>query len=528
MKGLANNAEHPVTALEQAAKRFGDSQALSFPLSDERLTFTIWHDRSQALAKGLLGLGLRPGDHIALLAENRIEWPVVQMAVAAMGGVLVPLNSHYRRDDLAFALTHADVRAVIASRSFRTNPYLQTLRELGTAIPDLQHIITLDAGDGDEPLLSDLIDSGRKATAAPEPQAPETVGALLFTSGTTGFPKATALRHSGMMANAAGSAARLNVRPGERWTSIIPLFHCAGCIMNLLGCLQAGAAYVGVPAFDPEHMFQVIEMERCSLLSGVPTSYLAMLDHPARRTHDLTSLRTGTCGGADCDPVILRRCAQEFPIPGLCQVYGQTEVSTLATCPAPDDANRFDTAGPPLPGARVRITDTRDGRPVTVGAIGQIEVSGTMTMIGYYRDEEASEQTLSSEGWLATGDLGFMTGDGNLVISGGRLRDMIIRGGENIYPAEIEALLQTHPNIQSVAVFAIEDDYYGEAVAAAVRLADTVTGMDLIDYCKHRIAHFKVPTRFYSINEFPMTSSGKIRKTELRDMARTGVLEVLA
>ena len=403
MTGLKTIAEHPFIALKDTSERSGDSDALSFPFANERMSFANWLARSRELAKGLLDLGLRPGDHIALLAENRIEWPVVQIAVAAMGGVLVPLNTHYRRDDLAFALEHADVRAVIASRSFRSNPYLETLLELSTALAALEHVIALDTDDRAELVLPDLLENGRSSHTELPPHDPYSIGALLFTSGTTGFPKATALHHAGMMANAFHTAERLDVRCQDRWTSIIPLFHCAGCIMNILGCLQSGACYVGVPAFDPEQMFRVIETERCTLLSGVPTSYLAMLDHPARGDYDLASLRAGTCGGADCNPDILRRCAQDFPMPGLCQVYGQTEVSTLATCPTHEDENRFDTAGPPLPGSEIRITDTGDGHTLPAGTIGQIEVRGTMIMIGYYKDDEATTQILSPEAWLATG-----------------------------------------------------------------------------------------------------------------------------
>ncbi len=520
-------ADHPATALKEAAARFGDREALAFPHSGGRMTFAEWLETATALAHGLTKLGLRAGDHVALLAENRLEWPVVQMAAALMGAVFVPLNTHYRQDDLAFALDHSDAGAVITSGAFRSNAYLETLRRIRKGLPRLEHVIALEDGGGDEIAYGDLLPRPNGTKFEFAPAEADSVGALLFTSGTTGFPKATMLRHDGMMADAAGSAGRLAVAPGDRWTSIIPLFHCAGCIMNMLGCLQSAACYVGLPAFDARDMFELIETEQCTLLSGVPTSFLAMLDHSERNQFDLTSLRAGTCGGADCDPEILHRCAEQFPIPGLCQVYGQTETSTLAACPAHDDPKRLETAGQPLPGCEIRITDTSDGTVLPACTVGQIEVRGIMTMSGYYNDEDATAETLGGDGWLKTGDLGSLTACGRLAVSGGRLRDMIIRGGENIYPAEIENLLQTHPSVRNVAVFAVPDTYYGEAVAAAILPAAKVSARALADYCKDRIARFKVPTSFFTVDRFPMTPSGKIKKVELRAMADDDRLELL-
>jgi fatty-acyl-CoA synthase len=324
-----------------------------------------------------------------------------------------------------------------------------------------------------------------------------------------------------MMMDAEGTADRLGLAKGDRWTSIVPLFHCAGCIMNILGCLQMGAAYVSVPSFDPETMFGTIESERCTFLTGVPTSYLAMLDHPARANYDLTSLKAGTCGGADCNPAILRRCAEEFPMPGLVQVYGQTEGATLFACPEAADPLRFETAGMALPGYELRICDPADG------GIGEIQARGPMVMQGYYKNSEATAETLLPDGWLRTGDLGYLRADGRLVIAGGRLRDMIIRGGENIYPAEIENTLQLHEAVAASAVFGLPDDYYGEIVAAAVRLSVDATATDLRAFCESRIAKFKAPQRFYQVENFPLTPSGKIRKVELRQLAIDGKLDAL-
>ncbi len=512
-------------ALAWMAKRGSEAIALRFPESSQTLTFSDWHAYSLRLAGGLMSLGLRPGDHLALLAENRVEWPVVQGAAALMGAVLVPLNTHYRRHDLKFVLEQSRARAIVLSPRFRCNEYLAHVDALRASLPSLEFVVLFDEKAPGCSSYSELLES------APPDRLPEVkpgdVASLQYTSGTTGFPKGALLTHEGMLKNAWGTASRLGLKPTDRWTSIIPLFHCAGCIMNLLGCLQTGACYVGVSHFDPELMFQIIEGERCTVLTGVPTSYLAMLEHPERGRHDLSSLRTGTCGGADTDAEILRRCAESFPIPNVVQVYGQTESSTLIACPRFDDPKRFETAGEPLEGYAVRITDVASGKVLSAGETGQIEARGAMVMRGYFDDEKATAETITEDGWLKTGDLGYLDPDGRLVIAGGRLRDLIIRGGENIYPVEIENLLRTHPCVSEVAVFGVKDRYYGEVVAAAVKLREPLEASALAEHCATAIAKFKVPAKWYSVDDFPMTSSGKVRKVALRELAEQGRLEVL-
>lgn len=512
------NFDHPWPALKYAAETWPDAEALVFPHQQAQRSFKQYRDEALQLAGGLGALGLAAGDHVALLAENRVEWPIVQMACAALGAVFVPLNTHYRRDDLAYALKQSDARALICSTSYRSNPYLENVSSLRVDLPLLRHVITLET---DYPQL--VAGAEPRQEMASEASA---VAALLYTSGTTGFPKGALLSHRAMMMVARATGNRLGLRAGDRWTSIIPLFHCAGCILNILGALQKGAAYVGVPSFDPENMFKVIESERCTFLSGVPTSYLAMLDHPARANYDLSSLRAGSCGGADCNPEILRRCAEEFPMPGLAQVYGQTEGATLFACPEANDPLRWETGGTALPGYELRIADPVTLAPLPSGEIGEIQARGPMVMEGYYKRPEDTGETIV-DGWLRTGDLGYLRDDGRLVIAGGRLRDMIIRGGENIYPAEIENLLQEHDSVAGVAVFGETDGYYGEVVVAAVKLNGTVDAAGLRQLCDGRIARFKVPVKFYRVETFPLTPSGKIRKVELRQMVMDGRLEEL-
>ena len=512
-------------ALRHQAALRPEEEALIFPLSGGRLTFAGWRAEAESLARGLLSLGLEPGDHVALLAENRLQWPVTQLALALAGMVMVPLNSHYRQDDLAFALKQSDSQALLLSRAFRSNPYLEMVESLRPGLPKLSHIVCFD-GAGGAAIGYDELLRREARDALPEVSATDTA-VLLYTSGTTGFPKGALLTHGAMLANAWGTSQRLGVTAGDRWTSIIPLFHCAGCILNILGSLQNGGAYVGVPSFDPVGLFEIIERERCTLLSGVPTSYAGMLDHPERGRFDLSSLKAGSCGGADADPEVLRRCAAEFPMPRLAQVYGQTESATLVTCPELDDEERFATAGRALPGYELRIGDPETDGSLPTGATGQILARGPMVMQGYYQRALETAETISADGWLRTGDLGYMTPEGRLVVAGGRLRDMIIRGGENIYPAEIENLLREHVAIAEIAVFAIADSYYGEVVGAAVKASGSVTAASLSSFCQGRIARFKIPSRYFTVEAFPMTASGKIRKTELRAQAAAGALTPL-
>lgn len=513
-------------ALAAMAKECGDAVALVFPESNKTLTFSQWHARALRLAGGLLSLGLRTGDHIALLAENRIEWPLVQGAAALMGAVLVPLNTHYRQADLKYVLERSRARAIVLSPRFRSNEYLTHVAALRAELPELEFVVLLDEESPGCVGFTDLLEHAPPGRLPK--MKPGDVASLQYTSGTTGFPKGALLTHEGMLKVACTAAKRIGIKSSDRWTSIIPLFHCAGCIMNLLGCLQTGACYVGVSHFDPKLMFQIIESERCTVLTGVPTSYLAMLEHPERAEYDLSSLRTGTCGGADTDDKVLRRCAESFPIPFVVQVYGQTESSTLIACPHFDDPKRFETAGLPLEGYEVRITDVSTGEVLGIGETGQIEARGAMVMQGYFEDEKATAEAISKDGWLKTGDLGYLQAGGRLVVSGGRLRDLIIRGGENIYPAEIENHLRTHPAVLEVAVFGVSDRYYGEKVAAAVKLGRPVEAADLSRHCSEAIARFKVPACWFSVEDFPMTSSGKVRKVALKEMAETGALRELS
>jgi len=506
----------------QAAAR-PETIAIAFPETGESLTYGAWWAEARRVAGGLAALGVTKGDHVALLAENRVEWPVVQAAAAICGAVLVPVNTHARGEDLAHVLRHSRARVLVLSATFRSHDYLGMVRGLRDGLPDLQHLVVFGDGATDTVAWRDLAGEAPTGPVAGR----HDIAALLYTSGTTGRPKGAMLSHDAMLFCSWQVTRRLAIGENDRWTSFIPLFHCAGCIMALLGVLQRGARYVGVSHFDPELMFRIVEAERCTVISGVPTSFLAMLEHPALERHDLTSLRTGTCGGANANADMLRACAARFPVPHLANVYGQTESATIISCPAFNDPDRFDTAGPVLDDCELRITHPSTGEPLPQGEIGQVEARGPMVMAGYHEAPEATAETLGTDGWLKTGDLGYLTPGGRLCIAGGRLRDLIIRGGENIYPAEIENCLVAHEAVSDAAVFAMPDRYYGEVPAAALVLHREVDAQELADHCRERLARFKVPALWYAVESFPKTASGKIRKVELNQLARDGALRTL-
>jgi fatty-acyl-CoA synthase len=515
-------------ALALRALEAPDRVAVDFPDQGRSLSFAQWHAAATDLARGLLDLGLAPGDRVGLLAENRVEWPVVHVALARAGLVCVPLNTHSRRPELAYALEQAGTRALVLSVAFRSHAFLEMVRDARAELPDLGHVVVLDGSAGrlreDEVAYETVLaDGGGSRSELPRVGADD-AAAIMYTSGTTGRPKGAVLRHGGVIHNGTAVFERLGVTGDDVVTSIVPMFHSASFCTTVPGCLATGASYVGLNAFDAVEMMRLVEQHRATVHVGVPTTFRAMLDHPRRAEFDISSLRVGTCGGADSDPALLQACAESYPMPGLVQVYGLSEASALVTCPLPDDPDRFWSAGAPLPEYEVRIADLATGAAVAVGTPGEVQVRSPHLMTEYFRMPEATREAFTEDGWLRTGDLGTQDVHGRLALTGGRMKDMIIRGGENIYPAEVENVLTQHPLVQQAAVFGLPDERLGEVVAAAVVGGPGLDPEELSAFCAESLARFKVPVVWFGPSELPLTASGKVRKTELRMQGATGQL----
>jgi fatty-acyl-CoA synthase len=428
-------------------------------------------------------------------------------------------------------LEQSQARAILLTKGFRANPFLEHLRSVRHRLPHLQRTIVIP---GDTSNTADclslrdlLLAGGHSRTPLPQVHGDEPC-TVIYTSGTTGRPKGAVLCHEAMMANGRAVFERLEIGTDDVVTTIVPMFHSASFCTVIPGCLATGASYVGIDAFDPVEMMSIIERRGATVHVGVPATFWAMLHHPRRGEFDLSTLRVGTCGGADSDPELLAECAAAFPMPGLVQVYGLTEASALVTCPAPTDDARFRTAGPPLQDYELRIVSIEDGKTLPVGEVGEIQVATKHVMVEYLGMPEATAEAFTADGWLRTGDVGSLTATGELVLAGARLKDIIIRGGENIYPAEIEAVLTRHPQVDQAAVFGIPDERLGEVVAAALVCDPALTTEALRSFCADRLARFKLPAAVYRVAAFPVTPSGKVRKVELGERARAGELRDLA
>jgi fatty-acyl-CoA synthase len=531
------------------AAQYGEREAVVSVHQQRRLSYAQLKDAADQLARGLVGTGFGTGDRIGVWSTNNIEWLLLQLATARIGAVLVNINPAYRPRELAYALKRSAVQGLFTIPAFKSSDYVAMLGEL---IPELatHHAMELDAREFPELRRVVLYDPGSPArTAAPAPgfmvweevlaagegtplDVVERLTAALdrddainiqYTSGTTGFPKAVVLTHHNILNNAYFTALAMHFSPDDRLCVPVPFYHCFGMVVSNLACLSVGACIV-LPSehFEAGATLAAIQQERCTALHGVPTMFIAELEHPDFARFELSSLRTGIMAGAPCPAALLKRVMEEMHCREILIGYGETEASPLTHLTAREDslARRTETVGTNLPHQEVKIIDVRSGATLPIGEIGEICFRGHHVMHGYYGDEEATRKAIDRNGWLHSGDLGSMDADGYVRITG-RLKDMIIRGGENIYPAEIEEFLFTHPKIAQVAVFGVPDEFYGEEVMAWVQLhgGQIATEEEIREYCRGRIAHFKVPKYVWFVEEFPMTVTGKLQKFRMREIA---------
>ena len=525
--------------LDTAARRWPDNDALIVVDQGIRWNWRELRERARNFAAGLIALGLQPGDRVGMLAPNRAEWLVAQFGTACAGLVLVNINPAYRTPELEFALKKVGCRALISESSFKTSDYVAMLNELAPELaasepgqlhsarmPDLRFVIRL--GKQRSPGMFNFADVASKA-GAEDFQALETIGRKLdfdapiniqFTSGTTGAPKAATLTHHNIVNNASMSASIMKFTQRDRLCMPVPMYHCFGMVLGTLLCTSSGAAIV-LPAagFEADACLRAIEEERCTAVHGVPTMFIAMLDEPDFADRDTTSLRTGIMAGAPCPIELMHRVIEEMHLGEITIGYGMTETGPLSTQTLPDDPIelRVGTVGRPLPNTEIKVVD-EEGHIVPRGEPGELCTRGYNVMRGYWGDPERTVKDIDAANWIRTGDIATMDEDDYLRIVG-RSKDMLIRGGENIYPREIEEFLYTNPKIEQVEVVGVPDPKFGEEVAAWIKLHEgqTASESEIREFCKGRLAHFKIPTYIRFVDEFPMTVTGKVQKYLIRE-----------
>ena len=501
-------------ALEEAAARNPAGDAVISRHQGLRLTYRDLQREVERTARGLWGLGIRPGDRVGMWAANCAEWIYLQVATARIGAILVNVNPANRSHELRFVLRKSRVKAIFLNeRDARAN-YLEILKDASRGEdPPLAHAILLGT-DG----WSKMIDNG--AELASHSAALDDVVNIQYTSGTTGSPKGVLLTHRNLVNNAYLISRTLRLSERDRLCCPVPLYHCFGCVMSTLVSIVSRMAIVlPAPQFDALAVLEAVQAERCTVLYGVPTMFIAELEHPRFREFDLTSLRTGIMAGAPCPVDVMRRVLTEMHCPEITIAYGQTESSPVVTMSSPEDdlETRVSSVGRAMPETEIKIV-APTGVTIGVGERGELCARGYMVMKGYDGEPEATACAVDGEGWLHTGDLATMRPDATFHIAG-RLKEMIIRGGENIYPREIEEFLHGHPKIADVYVTGLPDERLGETVLAWIKLksGENATEDEIREFCRDRIAHFKIPQHIRFVESFPMTVSGKVQKFRIRE-----------
>ncbi|WP_116134009.1 AMP-binding protein [Tropicimonas sp. IMCC34043] len=515
-------------ALRETATQQGEAPAILSPEGPAGdLSYRALYEQTGILAAALLGRGLRPGDRVAILAPNCTEWALMQFATARAGLILVTLNPAYRSEELGFALEKVGCRMLVSTRRFKGSDYLAILglSEGGPLPRPLEFLVGIGEDWPEGVIRFDSLltppDAGAMAAlAAVEPTlGPDDAINIQFTSGTTGLPKAVTLSHFNILNNARFVADRQALGPDDRLCIPVPLYHCFGMVMGNLACITRGAAWIyPSPGFDAERTLDAVEQRRCTALYGVPTMFIAMLNDPTFAGRDLSSLRTGVMAGSPCPAAVMQQVIERMHMADVTICYGMTETSPVSFQTVPDDAfeRRIGSVGRIHPHLEARIVGP-DGQTCKIGAEGEIRVRGYSVMSGYWGDAEATAKVITPDGWMCTGDLGRMDAEGYCMITG-RSKDIIIRGGENISPREIEELLHRHPSIRDAHVFGISNERMGEEICAWVLPAPgtDLTPEDVQEYCRAHIAHFKVPRQVRIVDSFPMTASGKVQKFLMR------------
>ena len=500
----------------------GDREALVVGHQGIRWTYDELDTRVDELARALLAGGLEVGDRVAIWSPNRYEWVLTQYATARIGAIMVCVNPAYRTSELEFALNQSGSRLLLAAPEFKTSDYRAMWAEVADACPTVERAVFFDSPEWAELLgRADSVTSEAVSVRSASLANTDPIN-IQYTSGTTGLPKGATLTHRNILNNGFFVGETLDYTEHDRVCIPVPFYHCFGMVMGNLGSTTHGSTMV-IPndAFEPVSVLRAVSEERCTSLYGVPTMFIMELDHPEFSSFDMSSLRTGIMAGAPCPVEVMRRLISEMHMKDILIGYGQTEVSPINNMTLPDDSleRRTETVGRAVPWVEIKVID-ESGRVVPIGAKGEICTRGYSVMQGYWNDPERTAETIDGGGWLHSGDLAVMDDEGYVNITG-RIKDLIIRGGENVSPREIEEYLYTHPDIADVQVVGVPDERFGEEICAFVQThAGASVDTDSVrSFCSGRIAHFKVPRYVIAVEEFPMTVTGKIQKYLLREMA---------
>ncbi|NRS46843.1 AMP-binding protein [Brevibacillus sp. HB2.2] len=527
--------------LDDTVSKYQEKEALVYHERGLRYTFGEFQTICNQVARGFMSLGIQKGENIAIWATNVPEWVISQFATAKMGGVLVTVNTSYRVHELEYLLRQSESTTLLLMDSYRDANYLAMIQEIcpelqtcepgalqSKRLPHLKNVIYL--GDEQQPgmfLWSDLLERAASVTeeernARQATLSPDDVINMQYTSGTTGFPKGVMLSHVNIVNNAIKVAECQRLGLADKVCIPVPFFHCFGCVMGTLACVATGATMVPVIAFDPGVVLAVVEAEHCTALYGVPTMFISELNHPSFAERDLSSLRTGIMAGSLCPIEVMKKVVDQMGIRDITIAYGQTEASPVITQTVPEDSleRKVSTVGRLHAQVEAKIIDPATGDSLPPGVQGELCTRGYLVMKGYYNMPEETVKAIDHEGWLHTGDLATVDEEGYYRITG-RLKDMIIRGGENIYPREVEEFLYTHPKVLDVQIVGVPDVKYGEQVLACIRIKphETLSEDEVRDYCEGKIAHYKIPRYIQFVDEYPMTASGKIQKFKLREQA---------
>ena len=507
--------------LERTVALFGGREALVSCHQNLRFTYTEFNDAVDVLARGLMAKGLAPGDRLGLWSPNYAEWAMVQFATAKIGVILVNVNPAYRTHELAYALNHSGCRMLIAAPNFKTSDYVAMVDSIRDELTVLEETIFLFSNEWGE-LLARAAEVAPSALAACSAtlQFDDPIN-IQYTSGTTGFPKGATLTHHNILNNGYFVARGCEYTEHDRVCIPVPLYHCFGMVMGNLGATSHGACMVyPEAAFDPTATLRALTNEKCTSLFGVPTMFIAQLGHADFASTDFSSLRTGLMAGSPCPVEVMKQVTSTMHMPEVGIAYGMTETSPVSTQTATSDSleRRTGTVGTVHPHVEIKVVDPDTGAIVPRGTTGEFCTRGYSVMLGYWNEPEKTAEAIDQSGWMHTGDLATMDDEGFVNIVG-RIKDMIIRGGENVYPREIEEFLYAHPDIVDVQVIGVPDEKYGEEIMAWVTLRDgatPVTAEDLRAYCTGKIAHYKIPRYVKVAEAFPMTVTGKVRKIDMR------------